>query len=678
MCLPPRRQFAAWESIHGDAVDFLEARHPVTDLVQPRLPQVPDAFLRRLLGNRNRAAALHDNAADLLGDRHDLIDSDPTLIPVRALRATDGPENLEAIRDFVVSETLFQERYGRDIEVGFTIAAKSSCEPLSDDQADRRRDRVGLDAHVHQAGERLGRVVRVQRGQHKVTGLGRLHRDLGSLEVADLADHDDVRILAQEGAQGSRKGESHLRVDIHLVDTAQHDFDRIFGGRDVAVLDVQDIQTRIERHRLAAAGRSRYQDHPMRAIERREIVLLLEDLVAERVDPEHRARRIENSHHDLLTEERRAGAHAEVDGPGLRDLHLDAAVLGDAPLGDIEPGHDLEPRGELARQNDRRCSDFLQHTVEPEADAVGALVRLEVNVRGAAPDRVQHHLVHEADDGCVVNVGALADIARYCLLARADIEGVHLEVLAGELGHGRIDLLERLVDELGELVLFDDDRLDGITGRELDLVQRVEVGRVRHSNEQPLAALDERQYAVLAQQLLADQPHDLQVGLDRIEVQQRYAKLLGGADGDLARLRQVVLDQVADDCDPALPGGGDRRQHVALADQPVRHQALRQALQGLAEGGGGGGEVVHGRGIGGVVSGHLDAFIILTGDRRQLLNRLELSANRSWRNRTPVTTRGPGRCRAIRRHIKKKSPRTRRGLWLHPRTFPARDSSLDF
>src|SRR5687767_1180073 len=137
MCLPPRRQFAAWESIHGDAVDFLEARHPVTDLVQPRLPQVPDAFLRRLLGNRNCAAALHDDPADLLGERHNLIDSDPTLIPVRALRATDRPENLEPIRDFIVSETLFQESFGRDIEVRFTIAAQAPREPLSDDQADR-------------------------------------------------------------------------------------------------------------------------------------------------------------------------------------------------------------------------------------------------------------------------------------------------------------------------------------------------------------------------------------------------------------------------------------------------------------------------------------------------------------------------------------------------------------
>ena len=197
------------------------------------------------------------------------------------------------------------------------------------------------------------------------------------------------------------------------------------------------------------------------------------------------------------------------------------------------------------------------------------------------------------------------------------------------------------VDELGELVLLDDDRFDGVAGRELDLVQRVEVGRVRHRDEQPLAALDQRQHAVLAQDLLADQPDDLEVGLDRIQVQERDAKLLGGADRDLPRVGQVVLDQVADDRDPPLPGGGDRLQHVGLGDQPVRDQALGQALQGLAERAGAVGEVVHGRGVGGSVSGHLNRFVILTGGHMQLLNRLGLSARARRRNRTPVTPRAP-------------------------------------
>jgi hypothetical protein len=57
--------------------------------------------------------------------------------------------------------------------------------------------------------------------------------DLGRLEVADLADHDDVGVLAQEGAQGGGEVEPDLVVHLHLVDADQVELDRVLGGRDV-------------------------------------------------------------------------------------------------------------------------------------------------------------------------------------------------------------------------------------------------------------------------------------------------------------------------------------------------------------------------------------------------------------------------------------------------------------
>jgi hypothetical protein len=75
----------------------------------------------------------------------------------------------------------------------------------------------------------VGRVVGVQRGQHQVAGLGGLDGDVGGFQVADLADHDDVRILAQEGLERGREGEAGLVVDVDLVDAGQVDFRRVFG-----------------------------------------------------------------------------------------------------------------------------------------------------------------------------------------------------------------------------------------------------------------------------------------------------------------------------------------------------------------------------------------------------------------------------------------------------------------
>ena len=65
-----------------------------------------------------------------------------------------------------------------------------------------------------------GGVVRVDRREHEVTGERRVDRDLDRLLVADLADHDDVRILPEEGAERAREREPDLRLDVHLVDAA--------------------------------------------------------------------------------------------------------------------------------------------------------------------------------------------------------------------------------------------------------------------------------------------------------------------------------------------------------------------------------------------------------------------------------------------------------------------------
>jgi hypothetical protein len=39
----------------------------------------------------------------------------------------------------------------------------------------------------------------------KVAGLGCLDCDLGGLKITNLADHDDIRVLAQESAQAEAK-----------------------------------------------------------------------------------------------------------------------------------------------------------------------------------------------------------------------------------------------------------------------------------------------------------------------------------------------------------------------------------------------------------------------------------------------------------------------------------------
>ena len=92
--------------------------------------------------------------------------------------------------------------------------------------------------HVDDAVDRLRRRVRVQRAERQVARLGNAQRRLCRLQIAQLADEDDVRIFAKGRAQ--RVGEP-VRVAVHLalVDQAalvlMDVLDRILDREDVLV-----------------------------------------------------------------------------------------------------------------------------------------------------------------------------------------------------------------------------------------------------------------------------------------------------------------------------------------------------------------------------------------------------------------------------------------------------------
>ena len=60
---------------------------PSCTFCRPDAAQVPDALSLGLVRDFDRVAAFHDDAADVLGDRHHLVDADPTLVAVGALAA---------------------------------------------------------------------------------------------------------------------------------------------------------------------------------------------------------------------------------------------------------------------------------------------------------------------------------------------------------------------------------------------------------------------------------------------------------------------------------------------------------------------------------------------------------------------------------------------------------------
>ena len=139
--------------------------------------------------------------------------------------------------------------------------AEDADQALGGDAIQGRDEAVGVDAHVDEAPQDVENVVGVHGGEHQVPGQGRLDGDLGGLRVADLADHDLVRVVAQDGTQPAGEGQAFFLVDRDLHDAFHLVLDRVLDGDDLVgrVLDL--VQGGVQGGGLAAAGGAGDQEH---------------------------------------------------------------------------------------------------------------------------------------------------------------------------------------------------------------------------------------------------------------------------------------------------------------------------------------------------------------------------------------------------------------------------------
>ena len=98
----------------------------------------------------------------------------------------------------------------------------------------------------------------MQGREHQVAGVGRAHGGGEADRVAHFADHDDVRVLAQDVLEGVMEGEG-VQADLALLDDAlvvlEDIFDGVFEGDDVLFeVGVDVLDHRRQRGGFAAAG----------------------------------------------------------------------------------------------------------------------------------------------------------------------------------------------------------------------------------------------------------------------------------------------------------------------------------------------------------------------------------------------------------------------------------------
>jgi hypothetical protein len=393
----------------------------------------------------------------------------------------------------------------------------------------------------------------VQRREHQVAGQRRLDCDLRRLGVADLADHHDVRVGPQQGAQAGGEAEPGLGVHLHLLDPVELVLDRVLDRHDRAVRRVQLGQARVERRRLARPGRTGHENRAVRARDRGLEAALVGLVHPEPVQVHQDLARVEDAHDDRLAAHSGKRRHAQIDVVPVH-READAPVLRHALLGDVELGHDLHPRDQPRDEVARHRGGVEDDAVDAEAHPHVVPARLEVDVGDPATHGVGDHGVDELHDWGFV--GRLAELDHLCL-----------ELLVPDLADRALQRPE-LVEQRVDMLRRGDGAPHLIPGGHRDVVKGEQVGGVGGRHEQrALGEEGDRDGAVAARLLPVDHGRSALVHVEDVEIDIVEPVALGQRLCELARIHDAGVDQrlaERDACPAAVVH--DRLHHLALGE----------------------------------------------------------------------------------------------------------------
>ena len=285
--------------------------------------------------------------------------------------------------------------------IGFLAGgAKGADQPLRQHAQQGIGEGEGVDPHVQEPDDRLRRVVRVQRGEDQMARGGGVHAHLRRLVIPHLAHHDDIGIGPEKGAHGVAEIETDLVVDLNLTDPLLGDLHGILHRPDLDVGTVEHVQGGMGRGGLSRTGGTHEQDQAVRFFQdrleplqglRRHLEFIEDQDFPPREDPQN---------HVLHIALGGNGGHPQFDLSGVRDFVFDLPVLGKPPFGDIEVGHDLDPRDDGGTVFVGKTLEEDALPVDPETDVHQIVpdIGFEMDVRRPAQIRLVDHVIDQLDD----------------------------------------------------------------------------------------------------------------------------------------------------------------------------------------------------------------------------------------------------------------------------------------
>ena len=376
---------------------------------------------------------------------------------------------------------------------------------------------------------------------------GRTHRDGRCLGVARLADHDDVGVLAQQGAQTALKRQAGNVVDLRLVDAGQVALHGVLDRRDVDLPLGNRLQDHVQRRRFAGACRSGQVDDAVRAVQQRQKALVGLVVHAEMAGIFDVGVAGQNTQNGLLAKDRRQDRNTDVDvGAGL-EACAEVAVLRDAVLGNVKVRHDFDTRDQRLVQSTLQRHIVNNDAVDAHTDLRLALERLDVNIRRRRRDGTLHKAVQQTDDGRV-EVAALGSHVDGQILG---LGGGHVAVVGGAGRLAGADLGVIVADGAAQRLQLGQHDLRFEAGQLADVLKGVVVQRVVGGNRQRARTLRNRQHIVLLRKLLRDLFNGGHIDVGVLDVDHFKLEALGQCLQDLtlidvAKLLQSLADaQVA-------------------------------------------------------------------------------------------------------------------------------------
>ena len=241
----------------------------------------------------------------------------------------------------------------------------------------------------------------MQGGNYQVSGDCRTHGNFSRFCVTGFTDHDNIRILSQQGTQSHCKGHAGSHINGSLRDIGQVFFHRVLNGRNIYRSLGQMLQYHIQRGRFTGTGRPRNIDDAVGGghhLHQHVIGILVHAKVTGVVDL---GIRHQITHNDLLAVCRRQNGNTHTDVDSLQHS-VEVAVLRDTFFRDVQVAHDLDTGNNGVVQCLFQCQIADHLTVDTHTHLCEILKRFNVNIAGVGAVSPHQQRVDQLDDRHIV------------------------------------------------------------------------------------------------------------------------------------------------------------------------------------------------------------------------------------------------------------------------------------